>query len=640
MRGRKHEARHNICSIRSSGTGPSVTLTLITGYSGVAIYTRNSTCAPIRAEEGITGCLSAPRSSTAFRDLPEDQRIGGYPRPGQLSGLVDEATLDSEGRCVILEFPAFVLLGVYSPANRDESRDDFRTSYLEALDTRIRNLVDAGKQVIVTGDLNVIRSELDASNLAEGLRKRGVTVDEWASAPSTRLFNQLIFEGNVVGERDQGREQPVMWDICRCFHPTREGMNTCWDTKKNARPGNHGGRIDYILCTDGIKGWFDHADVQQGLHGSDHCPVYATMRDDVTVDGKQVPVLDLLNPPGVVENGQRRRDVGARDLLALSAKLIPEFDRRQSIRDMFAKKASAPASSSTPTPTTPSAAAEPGGPKDSSSQTTVPDDPGLQGSSRAPAEDDTNGSNSSSQVNTDQGLSPMKNIPPKRPIATATASSKSAKRPKLTAQSSEGSKGRPPQGQQTLRGFFKPKAPSIAKPESSDASAASIPELASPTAAGSDPTKPSPLHDEDRAQETKTSPQQTSTSRPDQKVFDPIEAKESWSKLLGGRVVPRCEHDEPCISLVTKKPGINCGQYIIRDSPSDPCPICDDPFLASPPSPPPSSLGTDRIPHRALVLHMPAAAGAIWREGEELGVEVRNVHLEQRLEFQLGVGEK
>ncbi|KAJ2978386.1 hypothetical protein NQ176_g3840 [Zarea fungicola] len=45
-----------------------------------------------------------------------------------------------------------------------------------------------------------------------------------------------------------------------------------------------------------------------------------------------------------------------------------------------------------------------------------------------------------------------------------------------------------------------------------------------------------------------------------ERVFDPIEAKESWSKLLGKRVVPKCEHDEPCISLVTKKPGVNCGR--------------------------------------------------------------------------------
>lgn len=43
-------------------------------------------------------------------------------------------------------------------------------------------------------------------------------------------------------------------------------------------------------------------------------------------------------------------------------------------------------------------------------------------------------------------------------------------------------------------------------------------------------------------------------------MFDPIEAKESWSKLLGGRTLPRCEHEEVCIRLVTKKPGVNCGE--------------------------------------------------------------------------------
>lgn len=539
------------------------TLTLVIGYSGVAIFTRNSTCAPIRAEEGITGCLTAPRSSTSFRDLPEDQRIGGYPRPDQLSGLVDEVTLDSEGRCVILEFPAFVLLGVYSPANRDETRDDFRIGYLEALDARIRNLAAAGKQVILTGDLNVIRSELDASNLAEGLRKRGVTVEEWASTPSVRLFNQLIFEGSVAGGRDEGREEPVLWDICRCFHPTRKGMNTCWETKKNARPGNHGGRIDYVLCTDGIKDWFAHSDVQQGLMGSDHCPVYATIRDEVTVDGAQVPILDLVNPPGVVENGQRKREVGQKDFLALSAKLIPEFDRRQSIRDMFAKKASAPASSM-PTPT-PTASAEPGSSKDSSNQSTISGGPGLEGSNKARAEDDASGSSSNSQANTGQALSPMKTAPPKRPVGSSTSSSKPTKRPKLSAQSSasESTRSKVSQGQQTLRGFFKPKTPA-AKTESSDGTSPNTPKSPSPTQPGFDSTKLSPQQDGDRAPTTKTDLQSTPTDDPDQKVFDPIVAKESWSKLLGGRVVPRCEHEEPCISLVTKKPGINCGQYNIR----------------------------------------------------------------------------
>ena len=44
-------------------------------------------------------------------------------------------------------------------------------------------------------------------------------------------------------------------------------------------------------------------------------------------------------------------------------------------------------------------------------------------------------------------------------------------------------------------------------------------------------------------------------------INDPVENKESWSKLFAKPVAPRCEgHDEPCITLLTKKPGINLGR--------------------------------------------------------------------------------
>lgn len=525
-------------------------LIVFIGYSGVAIYTRNATCAPIRAEEGITGCLSAPRTTTSFRDLPEDQQIGGYPQFGQLSGLVDEATLDSEGRCVILEFTGFVLLGVYSPANRDESRDDFRLSYLQALDARIRNLVAAGKQVILTGDLNVIRSELDTSNLAESLRKQGISLDEWASVPSRRIFSQLIYADNVSGDRDEGREQPVLWDLCRHFHPTRQGMNTCWDTKKNTRPANFGSRIDYILCSDGLKHWFTHSDVQQGLMGSDHCPVYATVGDTVTVDGIEAQVLDLVNPVGVVENGQRKRELGQKDILALSARLIPEFDRRQSIRDMFVGRVATPS-----LPLTPPG----GGPK----LATGAISPNVRSGNGRPEPNSrvlqapVGNSSIGDEIDADQALlGPMKSIAPKRSAGPSEPSSQFNKRPKLSAQTSESSKDKSSPGQKTIQGFFKPKIADAAKVEDNEKPPPKIPTTLPSTKHGAEATIPN--HVPPAEMDARLPPGFDT----EQKVFDPIQAKESWSKLLGKRVLPRCEHDEPCISLITKKPGINCGQYL------------------------------------------------------------------------------
>ncbi|KAK7917015.1 DNA lyase [Apiospora marii] len=509
------------------------------GYSGVVIYTRNSVCAPIRAEEGITGVLCPPNSTTKFSELPEDQQIGGYPRPGQLSGIVDDATLDCEGRCVILEFPAFVLIGTYSPATRDESRNDYRAGYHEALDVRIRNLVAMGKRVILTGDLNIVRSGADTAGLAEQLRKEEMTMQDFFSAPSRRFFNHLVFEGEVYGERDEGREEPVLWDLGRLFHPTREGMYTCWETKKNCRPGNFGSRIDYVLCSDNMKSWVEDSNIQEGLMGSDHCPVFATLSDVVQVDGKDVHLKDLLNPKGMFQDGQRLREWTAKDLLPLSAKLIPEFDRRRSIKDMFFKK---PAS--TPKPSTAPSTGEL-----STQNTTMSESP------LSPVrEKDT--PLSSQPISFNPTASPAKRLAGglKRTPSVASASSKPQKKAKTTS----GKDAATGKGQSSLMGFFKPKATSTTdqSPGSGDNN------VNPPGMDGSTdtPSEPAATNSQAITNGAAQADQEMQPPASPAKFIDPIESKESWSKLLGKRVVPKCEHGEDCISLVTKKPGVNCGR--------------------------------------------------------------------------------
>jgi AP endonuclease-2 len=223
-------------------------------------------CCPIRAEEGVLGVLSPPESSIAYRDQPESKSIGGYLTSAQIDDLgVDIASLDAEGRCVVLEFPAFVLFGVYSPANSNGMRDDFRLAFIKALDARLRNLQAAGKRVILTGDLNISRSEIDHARSEEEIRKTGLTHEDFVSTPNRRIFNQLIDGGEVFGERDEGRETAILSDLCREFYPTRLGMYTHWEQKINARPGNYGGRIDYILSSTVMKDWFSEANIQEGL---------------------------------------------------------------------------------------------------------------------------------------------------------------------------------------------------------------------------------------------------------------------------------------------------------------------------------------------------------------------------------------
>ena len=456
--------------------------------------------------------LCAPGSSTKFRDLPPDQQIGGYPPPDALA--VEDTVLDSEGRCVVLEFPAFVLLGLYCPATRDATRTEFREAFLDALDLRVRNLISLGKHVVLCGDLNIIRSELDTAGLAEALRKENIPLDDWLSSPARRLFNHLVFGGRVVGALDPGREQPVLWDLGRAFHPTRAGMYTCWETKKNARPGNYGSRIDYVLCSADRRGWFVDANIQEGLLGSDHCPVYATLAATVaTPERGQVAIEDFMNPVGMFRDGVRLREWSPKDILPTSARLLPEFDRRRNIRDMFQPKPK-----ETPVVTTPAA------------DTTMPDLPAPPLSSPA----------GEALSVLPRRTPPVESAAPlKRPAKPASVPSKKAKLAKEAPAS---------KSQQSLMGFFKP-TPPAERPTLPDAEPPS-----SGTPGGSQVSYPGMRSERD------AKPEGRDASDDDgQRVIDPFVSRESWSKLLGRRTPPKCEHGDECQMLTTKKPGMNRG---------------------------------------------------------------------------------
>jgi AP endonuclease-2 len=516
----------------------------------VAIYTRNAVCAPIGAEEGITGILTPPNSTTSFCDLPEDQQIGGYPTVTQLSDCsLDAATLDSEGRCVILEFPAFVLIGVYNPANRDETRDEFRIGFLNALDARVRNLVAAGKRVFLAGDLNIIREEMDTANAEEQLKKHGLTGEEYVSTPARRMLNQLLVDGKVFGERDEGREKPVMWDICRSFHPRRKGMFTCWEQKINARPGNFGSRIDYVLCSEDWKDWFCESDIQEGLMGSDHCPVYAVLKEKVEIDGKEVDIRDIMSSD-MFKEGQRQREWSTKDLLPMSAKLIPEFDRRRNIRDMFAKKPSPPTGESNV-----SAVAEESQPfrtNTSQVETMMPPISQSANASHVAA------TGISSEARESFIASPSIHRA-KRQNESSTPRPVKRSKSGSASKSIPTTKGQPGKGQSSLMGFFRPKFETAESQSSSnfdtESESATIEESDPPT-----PTRPV-SQSIGLASAAESKPPGTAFNLADQKsVIDPIVAKESWSKILGKRIVPRCDHNESCISMVTKKAGVNCGR--------------------------------------------------------------------------------
>ncbi|KEQ66557.1 APN2 DNA lyase apurinic/apyrimidinic [Aureobasidium melanogenum CBS 110374] len=516
------------------------------GYSGVGIYTRNATCSPIRAEEGILGVLTPPNSTTQFRSLPESQQIGGYLSELELAELgVDPLLLDAEGRCVILEFPAFVLFGVYSPANSNGLRDDFRYAFLNALDCRIRKLDKMGKRVVLVGDLNVSRGLNDTASAAEDIKKAGMTPEEYVSTPNRRIFNQLIINGEVYGERDEGREQPILLDTTREFHPERKGMYTHWEQKINARPGNFGSRIDFVLASGSMRDWFVHADIQEGLMGSDHCPVYGEFKDVVSIEGddgrSEVSLIDMMNPPGVFNNGVRQKEWNIKELPSFSARLMPEFYQRRSIKDMF-KKPTAPAA---PTTTASSSSGQTGSASTSKS---------IQSTNANSALDETAGASSTNVV-----ISPS---PERKRKASETSTTQSSKKQKPTPSST--SKTAPAKGQKSLKGFFqaKPKPEEQSNGSNEDVPAAretTVSKYAQETVG--DTTASEAAYASSTPPSISTKDFTPSIDVRGSLVASDTPAKSSWQTLFRKPAAPLCEsHEEPCKSMQTKKKGENQGR--------------------------------------------------------------------------------
>ncbi len=265
------------------------------GYSGVGVYVRvpkddepeavKTALTVVKAEEGLTGVLKSHDTKKPYNQ--SDNCIGGYPN-------LDEDIahqIDSEGRCVVIETANnTVVLSVYCPANSmgTEEGEHFRIQFLEALFSRIRNLEEMGKHVVLMGDINVSRDLIDSADGINHRLREGQLLkvqDKFEDLNSEQTINfirrsvpRMLLNELLVDSIDQEMEleRPrIMLDLVRKIQGRKQGLYTVWNTLKNSRPGNYGSRIDLILATEKLAECCKGANIWPFLMGSDHCPVYS-----------------------------------------------------------------------------------------------------------------------------------------------------------------------------------------------------------------------------------------------------------------------------------------------------------------------------------------------------------------------------
>ncbi|KAI8091435.1 Endonuclease/exonuclease/phosphatase [Gilbertella persicaria] len=212
------------------------------GYSGVVAYVRESLPQPIQIHETIVDDMEHYTLNTPAEKL------------------------DAEGRSILLDFGYFILLNIYFPNDAGEVRIEFKMDFHRAVQNRIERELKH-KHVILVGDINAVHEEIDHCDPKQSIKDHDL--EDFKDLPQRRWLDNMIDpKGPLV-------------DMTRLYHPGRQKMFTCWNTRMNARPINFGTRIDYVLPSIGLSDYFRFADIQPHLMGSDHCPVYADFSDEL-----------------------------------------------------------------------------------------------------------------------------------------------------------------------------------------------------------------------------------------------------------------------------------------------------------------------------------------------------------------------
>ena len=164
---------------------------------------------------------------------------------------------DVEGRITSLEYDKFIMVTVYTPNSQSLKSDRFvfRTDEWDVKFLEYIKDLDENKPVIVCGDLNIAREDMDVfapdrfkNKMAGFLNKERVN------------FEKMLDAGWV--------------DTFREKYPNEPKKYTYWDQKiKARREQNDGWRIDYFLVPTRLRESIVSAEIRPDIIGSDHCPV-------------------------------------------------------------------------------------------------------------------------------------------------------------------------------------------------------------------------------------------------------------------------------------------------------------------------------------------------------------------------------
>jgi exodeoxyribonuclease-3 len=156
-----------------------------------------------------------------------------------------------ESRIVQAQLGNVVFASVYVPnGGKDYAA---KLAFMNRLAAWARQLHDAGREIVLCGDINIARMEMDVHPRE---RRAGII----GQRPEERqLFEALLGEHLV--------------DVGRALDPGNANLFSWWPPWRNMRQRNIGWRLDYVLASASIAARAVSCSVLADFGTSDHAPV-------------------------------------------------------------------------------------------------------------------------------------------------------------------------------------------------------------------------------------------------------------------------------------------------------------------------------------------------------------------------------
>ncbi len=187
-------------------------------------------------------------------------RIG---EPVEITRILPGDPEDSQSRYIEAMVNGITIGCLYLPNGNPNPgpKFEYKLRWFERLTTHAADLVKSDKPAILTGDFNVIPTEIDVYK-----------PDGWINDALYRIETREAYKKLT----DQG------WiDALRAMHPG-ERIYTFWDYFRDSYTRNAGLRIDHFLLNPAITNRLEKAGVDSYVRGweksSDHAPTWITLK--------------------------------------------------------------------------------------------------------------------------------------------------------------------------------------------------------------------------------------------------------------------------------------------------------------------------------------------------------------------------